>query len=129
MSEILGNIEVTIIEARNLKDADWFSKNDPWCELTVDGVYKQKTKYINNTSLPDWNETFTFPILAGQNKLYITLYDKDWLTSDKLGQVTLDLFPVFQQNRLHEWIPLDKDPGELHLFVRWISAAKLEEAQ
>lgn len=77
--------------------------------------------------MPAWDETFTFPIKPDQNKLQITFYDKDWLTSDKLGQITFDFSPLFEQERFHDWVPLDgPDPGEVHLFVRWISAEKLE---
>ncbi|RUS25512.1 C2 domain-containing protein [Jimgerdemannia flammicorona] len=128
MSDILGNIEVTIIEGRNFKSADWFGKNDPWCELTIDGKLKKKTAVKVNTNEPVWDETFSFPISPGQSNLSIKVYDKDFFSSDSLGALNIDLKQVFEKDMLHGWLGLtDKNPGELNLFLRWIPKKKLVE--
>jgi Ca2+-dependent lipid-binding protein len=55
----MAQLQVTVIEARNLKKKDLFSNNDPFVEVYLDDEkQKQKTKVINNCKRPVWNESF-----------------------------------------------------------------------
>ncbi len=55
----MAQIQVTVIEATNLKKKDLLSNNDPFVELYFDDkTHKQKTKVIQNSKNPHWNETF-----------------------------------------------------------------------
>jgi Ca2+-dependent lipid-binding protein len=55
----MAQLQVTIIEGRNLKKKDFFSESDPYVQIYVDDKkQKQKTKVKNNTKDPQWNETF-----------------------------------------------------------------------
>lgn len=56
MSE--GTLQVTVVEARNLKDEDTIGQNDPYVELYFDDDYKQRTSTQKDTNSPTWNETF-----------------------------------------------------------------------
>ncbi len=53
-----GNLQVTVLEGRNLKDQDTFGQNDAFVELYLDKQYKQRTTTIKDTNSPSWNETF-----------------------------------------------------------------------
>lgn len=54
-----GQLTVTIVEARNLKDEDTVGgSNDAFVEVYVDRDYKQRTTTIQNSNNPQWNETF-----------------------------------------------------------------------
>lgn len=52
-------LQVTVVEARNLKDQDTLGQNDAYIELYFDKDYKQRTTTIKDTNSPTWNETFT----------------------------------------------------------------------
>jgi Ca2+-dependent lipid-binding protein len=54
-----GTLQVTVVEARNLKDQDTLGQNDTYIELYLDKDYKQRTSTIKDTNSPAWNETFT----------------------------------------------------------------------
>jgi Ca2+-dependent lipid-binding protein len=59
MSHSHGTLEVTILEGRHLKDEDVVGKDDAYIELYLDKDYKQRTKTIQNSNDPTWNQTFT----------------------------------------------------------------------
>ena len=54
-----NTLQVTVVEARNLKDEDTLGQNDAYVELYLDKDYKQRTTTIKDTNSPTWNETFT----------------------------------------------------------------------
>ena len=54
-----NTLQVTVVEARNLKDEDTLGQNDAYVELYFDKDYKQRTTTIKDTNSPTWNETFT----------------------------------------------------------------------
>lgn len=54
-----GQLSVTIVEARNLKDEDTVGgSNDAYVEVYIDEDYKQRTATISNSNNPQWNESF-----------------------------------------------------------------------
>jgi Ca2+-dependent lipid-binding protein len=54
-----GVLKVTILEARHLKDKDIVGgKDDAYVELYLDKNYKQRTKTIQDSNNPVWDETF-----------------------------------------------------------------------
>jgi Ca2+-dependent lipid-binding protein len=55
----MAQLQVTVIEAKNLKRKDTFSENDPFVELYLDDKhFKQKTKTKQNSKTPQWNQAF-----------------------------------------------------------------------
>ena len=55
----MAQLQVTVIEARNLKKKDKFSENDPFVEIYLDNKhFKQRTKTKQNCKTPQWNQTF-----------------------------------------------------------------------
>jgi Ca2+-dependent lipid-binding protein len=55
----MAQLQVTVIEARNLKKKDTLTENDPFVELYLDDKnFKQKTKTIQNCKTPHWNQSF-----------------------------------------------------------------------
>lgn len=59
MSKSHGTLQVTIVEGRHLKDEDIVGKNDAFVEVYLDKEYKQRTKTVNNSNDPKWDEKFT----------------------------------------------------------------------
>ena len=55
----MAQLEVTLVEGRNLKKKDRFTENDPFVRVYLDekqSKYKSRTE--ENSKTPQWNETF-----------------------------------------------------------------------
>jgi Ca2+-dependent lipid-binding protein len=54
----MAQLQVTVIEAKNLKKKDTLSENDPFVEIFLDDKnFKQKTKTKQNSKAPVWNQS------------------------------------------------------------------------
>lgn len=53
-----ANLNVILLEARELKPMDFNGKSDPYCVLSIAGAQKQKSTYKPNQLDPVWNEEF-----------------------------------------------------------------------
>ncbi len=55
----MAQLQVTVVEARNLKQKDTFSENDAYVQIYLDDKkQKQKSKAKQNSNNPTWNESF-----------------------------------------------------------------------
>ncbi|CAE8648830.1 unnamed protein product, partial [Polarella glacialis] len=89
------NLEITIVKARGLRDADWapFSgKSDPYCTCEVKGkpATKLQTPTINDQLDPEWN--FEGPIAAvglGDSLLFVIHDDDAGKADDLLAELLL----------------------------------------
>ncbi|CAO3622333.1 unnamed protein product [Cunninghamella echinulata] len=121
-----GVLHVTIVEGRNLKGEDLVGKNDPYVEFWIDSKYKQRTKQLNNTNNPVFNQTFTFPLSNGSSdhKIHFQVYDKDFVGSDKIGDVSVDFADVVKGRAVDEFFKLTgktgiRSHGELHVVLQF----------
>ncbi|CAF1264509.1 unnamed protein product [Adineta ricciae] len=123
MSGSHGTLEVTIIEARHLKDQDIVGKNDAFVEVYLDKDYKQRTKTIKNNNDPQWNETFTFNLSRNHDDLHLHVYDDDAVGKDSIGEAKIDLRKHdFSKGAFDEWIKLPallglRSKGEIHVKI------------
>uniref|UniRef100_A0A8D2JIY4 Phospholipase A2 n=1 Tax=Varanus komodoensis TaxID=61221 RepID=A0A8D2JIY4_VARKO len=88
------NLTVKILRARNIKGTDLLSKADCYVELSLPTASPiiYRTQVIDNSSDPEWNETFHYRIHnAVKNILELRLFDKDVLISDELTSVVFDV--------------------------------------
>uniref|UniRef100_A0A670XXA6 Phospholipase A2 n=1 Tax=Pseudonaja textilis TaxID=8673 RepID=A0A670XXA6_PSETE len=88
------NLTVKVLRARNIKGTDLLSKADCYVELHLPTASPiiYRTRVIDNSSDPEWNETFQYRIHdAIKNTLELTLFDKDVLISDELTSVVFDV--------------------------------------
>jgi Ca2+-binding EF-hand superfamily protein len=53
-----ANLNVILLEARELKPMDFNGKSDPYCVFSINGGQKQKSTYKPNQLDPIWNEEF-----------------------------------------------------------------------
>ncbi|ORX62079.1 hypothetical protein DM01DRAFT_1315413 [Hesseltinella vesiculosa] len=122
-----GTLQVTVVEARKLKDEDLIGKNDPYVELWLDSKYKQRTKTLNGTNDPVFNQTFTFPLSRGSSdhKLHFQVFDKDTIGSDEVGKCSVDFADVVQGRPVDDWFKLKgstglRSHGDLHLVLSFV---------
>ncbi|CAF2940651.1 unnamed protein product [Rotaria sp. Silwood2] len=123
MNHAQGTLQVTIVEARKLKDTDIVGKDDAYVELYLDKDYKQRTKTSKDTNNPTWNETFSFNLHKHQDELHIHVYDEDIAGRDSIGSATINLKKhVFGKGRYDEWVKLPAhlglgSHGEVHVII------------
>ncbi|CAF1216345.1 unnamed protein product [Adineta steineri] len=121
----MGQLEVIIVEGRNLKQKDTFSENDAYVKVYLDDKsQKQKSKTIQNSNNPKWNQSFVFNHLTGQDTLYIDIYDKDSVKDEKIGSIHIDLHDLYNKGRIDNWfhIPAKNGStscGEIHLILHY----------
>ncbi|KAJ3280950.1 Synaptotagmin-7 [Borealophlyctis nickersoniae] len=120
----MSRIEVTVVEARKLKDEDTVGgSNDPYIELWFDEDYKQKTSSQKSTNDPVWNEQFTFN-LTGKHTLHLKAVDKDVGDTDKIGEGKIDLGGVVNGGSpVDTWVNLKgmiRSHGEVHIVARLV---------
>lgn len=123
-----GVVRVHIVEAKELIKADISilgqGKSDPYVVLTV-GAQEFKTKVINNTLQPVWNEVFEFIVDERDGQfLKLDVFDKDPNKDDPLGKASVDISTIFKKGNVDEWFTLeDVKTGMVHAKVRWLYLA------
>jgi hypothetical protein len=105
---VLGNVTVTVISGRDLPKKDIFGgtaetllsgTSDPYCKLYCGGRTAKSTVKKNNIN-PDWNETFTLPVMHGGEELQIDIFDEDLIGKDEfMGQVIIPLGHMLKSDK------------------------------
>lgn len=55
----MAQLQITVVEARNLKQKDTMSENDPYVQIYLDDKkLKQTSKTKQNSNNPIWNQVF-----------------------------------------------------------------------
>ncbi|CAF1211744.1 unnamed protein product [Didymodactylos carnosus] len=97
---------VTIIAGKNLKDEDMGAgKNDAYVEVYVDDDYKQRTKTINDSNNPKWNDQMDFNLNGNERHLHLHVYDQDTGSDDSIGSAQIDLQEI-RQGGYNKWVPI-----------------------
>jgi len=121
------DVQMTLVRARDLvaKDRNLITRrrttSDPYVEVFV-GINQRlgKTRTIQKTCNPEWNETFTFHIEANKiNKksddeppaagvIFLKLYDEDILTDpDLMGTLVVPIPAVQEVSSETKWHPVE----------------------
>lgn len=119
------NLSIFLIEAADVPKADWIGLSDPYCILSVSGNPEtQKSKYIDNTKTPKWNESFTFFIEDDQKSLTILLMDKDIYpkSDDLIASIEIPISSFPPNKEIEKWYTLKCADGiqgnpKIHLQV------------
>eukprot|EP01080_Neovahlkampfia_damariscottae_P007105 gene7105-11268_t len=83
-------IHVNVVNANDLKASDLNGKSDPYCVLYC-GKEKERTKTINNSCNPNWNEYFIMEVHDLEDPVLFKVYDDDFGKDDCLGEAILTL--------------------------------------
>ncbi|CAF1247088.1 unnamed protein product [Didymodactylos carnosus] len=123
-----GQLQVTVIEARDLYHEDLVDKNDPYVEVSIDKHYKQRTSTQSNTDSPSWNETLILPVPQGHHHLHVHVFDADIVGHDLIGSAKIDLNPIILGKPFDGWVKLPthlhlSSHGEVHLSIQYIKSS------
>ncbi|KAG1936897.1 protein piccolo [Pimephales promelas] len=111
----MGNLIVHVLQARNLAPRENNGYTDPFVKVYLlpgrGAENKRRTKYIQKTQNPEWNQTVIYKnILLEQLKkktLEVTVWDYDrYSSNDFLGEVLIDLSNTTQLDNTPRWHPL-----------------------
>ncbi|KAH6790791.1 Calcium-dependent lipid-binding family protein [Perilla frutescens var. frutescens] len=119
---IRGVLSVTVISAENLPATDVIGKSDPFVTVTLKkSQQKEKTRVVNETLNPVWNQTFDFVVEDGLHELVILeVYDNDLFRKEKMGRCIMTLTRAILEGEFTESFPLDgTQSGKLNLQVKW----------
>jgi len=97
------------------KDTSGHGRSDPYVILRL-GDLKQKTKHINGTLEPTWNQTFLFPIkgeLDYSKRLFVEVWDWDRLSKDDfMGSMSLEVSEITEDETDQWYILLSQKEGK-----------------
>eukprot|EP00850_Spirogloea_muscicola_P024087 SM000437S15696 [mRNA] locus=s437:30223:32473:- [translate_table: standard] len=80
-----GCLTVTVIGAKGLRNADFIGKSDPLVILFVRTKFQVRTRTINNSLHPTWDETFELNVEDHETqRLVLRVFDEDLLGGDAL---------------------------------------------
>ncbi|KAL5008759.1 hypothetical protein ScPMuIL_014340 [Solemya velum] len=111
-------VELTLLQAKDLVAMDRNGFSDPYCEVMVKEKMLFRTTVRKKTLFPKWNESVTFELPTDVQSVDVMMYDKDVLSDDFLGKVTLDLDKMKELSikGTADWFPLQRTKsGELQL--------------
>eukprot|EP01121_Diplochlamys_sp_Union-15-3_P003777 TRINITY_DN1371_c0_g1_i1.p1 TRINITY_DN1371_c0_g1~~TRINITY_DN1371_c0_g1_i1.p1 ORF type:complete len:291 (+),score=82.41 TRINITY_DN1371_c0_g1_i1:64-873(+) len=103
-----GTIRVRVIGAHGLPSKDMNGYADPYCEVSVNHQFVQKTHKIKKTLNPQWNVTFDLPVHNPKTDiLHFTIKDWDRFSKDDpLGTGSLVLHDLIRNVEKNISIPL-----------------------
>ncbi|KAI8068005.1 C2 domain-containing protein [Gongronella butleri] len=92
-------LRMGVICGRGLAAADKTGFSDPYAVIRINDK-KHTTKVVKQTLDPDWNYEFDISIKAGNVPVLInvTVWDKDRLGRDFLGEINIPFKNVFDRN-------------------------------
>ncbi|KAG5562858.1 hypothetical protein RHGRI_005550 [Rhododendron griersonianum] len=119
---VRGVLSVTVIAAENLPAVDIMGKADPFVVVIMKkSDQKNKTRVVNNTLNPVWNQTFDFVVEDGLHELLILeVWDHDTFGKDKMGRCIMTLTRVILEGEFTDTFTIDgTKSGKLHLNLKW----------
>ncbi|XP_008788811.2 synaptotagmin-5-like isoform X1 [Phoenix dactylifera] len=119
---IRGVLSVTVISAEDLPAMDVMGKADPFVVLSMKKLEtKNKTRVVNESLNPIWNQTFDFVVEDGlHDMLILEVYDHDTFGKDYIGRCIMTLTRVIMEGEFTESFPLEgAKSGRLNLHLKW----------
>lgn len=119
---VRGVLSVTVISADDLPPADIMGKADPFVVLHMKKTEsKNKTRVVNESLNPVWNQTFDFVVEDGlHDMLILEVYDHDTFGKDRMGRVILTLTRLLLEGEYDDSIPIDgAKTGKLNVHLKW----------
>ncbi|KAK8660919.1 hypothetical protein V6N13_051825 [Hibiscus sabdariffa] len=120
---IRGVLSVTVISAEDLPVVDLMGKADPFAVLTMKkSEAKNRTRVVNDSLNPVWNQTFDFVVEDGLHEmLIIEVWDHDTFGKDYIGRCILTLTRVLLEGECEVCLPLEgAKSGKLNLNLKWM---------
>ncbi|KAL1532662.1 Synaptotagmin-5 [Salvia divinorum] len=91
--------------------------------------HRNKTRVLNDTLNPVWNQTFDFVVEDGLHELLmVDVYDHDTFGKDKMGRCIMTLTRAILDGELTDDFHLDgTESGKVKLHIKWTSRSIVKE--
>eukprot|EP00292_Cryptomonas_paramecium_P021307 CAMPEP_0113670390 /NCGR_PEP_ID=MMETSP0038_2-20120614/5113_1 /TAXON_ID=2898 /ORGANISM="Cryptomonas paramecium" /LENGTH=158 /DNA_ID=CAMNT_0000586407 /DNA_START=25 /DNA_END=498 /DNA_ORIENTATION=- /assembly_acc=CAM_ASM_000170 len=108
----IGRLKLDVVEAKDLRNKDWFSSSDPYVKITLGNSSQHfKTKVASGQNVR-FEESFSFNIRDDNKTLHFEVMDKDTFTSDDtMGRAQLELASFLSGQPRDSWVPLNSKSG------------------
>ena len=105
-------LRVHVFEAVNIPTMDIGSKTDCYCSASLDSDIEQtRTKILNDSMTPQWDELMTFQLTTMKEKLVLRLSDEN-ITKDKpISHCTVDLDDLKDGAPKCRWLKMTPEKG------------------
>ncbi|KAF7849847.1 hypothetical protein BT93_L0213 [Corymbia citriodora subsp. variegata] len=126
VKEPVAYVKVEVIEASEMKPSNFNGLADPYVMGKL-GPYRFKTKTQKKTLAPKWHEAFRIPIITWEmpKMLNLEVLDKDHFIDDDLGNCSLNINDLRDEQRHDMWLPLQNiKMGKLHLGITILEKSK-----
>ncbi|GLI59997.1 hypothetical protein VaNZ11_002056 [Volvox africanus] len=125
-----GELTVHLHRARNLKDGDWFGKQDPYIILKCGKVKYKSNVHDCGGRDPEWEQKFVFKV-DQETKLTLEVYDYDVAKNDDcLGKADVDIVSVRCEpgGRMHMEVPIfrrisRRQQGHVYITLSFLSTS------
>lgn len=121
-----NNLYVIIKKAEGLKAGGVTGNKAPMVYITCEGK-EVHTNAIPNPTNPEWNQSFTFPIMQGDGDILIEVYDSDrGKKIHLLGEVVIPLRALENQAQYDDFLDLksrvnaERQQGKILVSLQWI---------
>jgi len=128
-----GTMIIEVIAGKGLPDMEgWITKyydkkdvTDGFVDVKLGNARIAKTRVIDNSLDPEWNETFRVEVCHRAKVLIFDVRDKDHATTEKIGIVEIcceRLAELEEGEKLQGWYKIKRhhqDRGELHISVQF----------
>ncbi|XP_038985513.1 synaptotagmin-5-like isoform X2 [Phoenix dactylifera] len=117
-----GVLSVTVISAEDLPAMDVMGKADPFVVLSMKKLKtKNKTRVVNKSLNPNWNQTFDFVVEDGlHDVLILEVYDHDTFGKGYIGRCIMTLTRVVMEGEFTHSFSLEgAKSGRLNLHLKW----------
>ena len=131
----LRKINIHIMDGYEIPNVELIGKTDPYIKLKLnDQEFVQQTLVINNTLNPLWDQTITLYTLCEKPTLQIELRDEATGKDPLLGDKTIDLSKIVEDEIIEfteELIPAKgrKKGGIIHFYIQITDKTPFEGAQ
>ncbi|KAF6163526.1 hypothetical protein GIB67_002531 [Kingdonia uniflora] len=98
MENLAGLLRVHVSQGIDLAIRD-ISSSDPYVVIKM-GKQKLKTRVVKQSVNPKWNEDLTLAVADPNLPIKLTVYDKDMLLDDKMGEAVIDIGPFLEAVRM-----------------------------
>ncbi|KAJ0989511.1 hypothetical protein J5N97_007867 [Dioscorea zingiberensis] len=119
---VRGVFSVTVISAEDLPAMDLMGKADPYVVLSMKKTEtKFKTRVVNESLNPTWNQNFDFVVEDGlHDMLILEVWDHDTFGKDFMGRCIMTLTRVILEGEFTDFFPLENSKsGKLKLHLKW----------
>lgn len=133
----IGEVEVIIVSAKGLRNADIFGKSDPFCVCSVyrrPDIPEIETEVIEGNLAPEWDHQGHMHGCRYDDILEFSVFDKDVNSNELMGFASLEPFADYHESKgfsgsLHLEDDAGRAAGFLKVKVHMKSMAEQKETE